>query len=76
MWGEMMSPIKLAPEVDVDLRLDVAGDPDQVVDNGLLVGLDGPVHLLHLGLRVRVDLLHDVVLGAHELGLVLPELKR
>ena len=59
----------------MDLRLDVAGDPDEVVDDGLLVGVHRLVHLLRLELRVRVDLLHDVVLRAHELGLVLTKLK-
>ena len=59
----------------MDLRLDVAGDPDEVVDDGLLVGVHRLVHLLRLELRVRVDLLHDVVLRPHELGLVLAKLK-
>merc|ERR1719499_546254 len=65
---------RIGPEVDVDLRLDVAGDPDEVVDDGLLVGVHRLVHLLRLELRVRVDLLHDVVLRPHELGLVLAKL--
>lgn len=41
-------PLFSSPKVDVDLRLDVAGGVDQVVDHLLLVADHARVHLLDL----------------------------
>ncbi len=63
-----------SPEIDVDLRLDLADVGDQSVDDLLLVRAHAPVHGLHLGLGVRLDPGGDVAPGPNVAGLVVLEL--